>query len=145
MQVSLRGTTDSAFGIGQDIALPPAAVDLFEAEWFDALENLGNGGSAEGDKVRIAAHEADRAAIHHDLNDVPCEERAAPVRSARPMQNGSTIEMSPAVDERHPIPQLVGRSFPELKLWIIAHDPLTVGRVQVDGRAVEDAAPSDHG
>src|SRR6266446_3243288 len=85
-KISLRGTTDSAFGIGQDIALPQGAVDLFEGKRFDPLENLRNGGSGEWNKVRIATHEAHIATIHRDLNNVSGEQRAATVRPARPMQ-----------------------------------------------------------
>src|SRR5450432_4643558 len=57
-EVSLRGTTDNSFGIGEDIALPPAAVDLFEGKGFEPLDDSSNSGSGERDKVRIAAHEA---------------------------------------------------------------------------------------
>ena len=61
------------------------------------------------------------------------------------MQNGSAIEMSTAVDERHSIPQVVRCSFPELNVRIIAHDPCAVSRVQVDGRIIEGVAPFHHG
>jgi hypothetical protein len=112
---------------------PPRAIETVERVRRDHVRDALHRGSRQRDQVGVAVHEADVAAILHDLEDVPAQQGAAPLGARRPVQHRATREMASAVQQREPIPQLSGPALPEGEGGVGPHHPRSVGGVQIDG------------
>src|SRR5437762_12683908 len=108
-----------------------------------------NGSGSERNKIRVAAHKTDVAAVLRHGDDVARKQRAfAPATAGRcgPVQHRAAFEMSAAIDEREAVPKREGCSFPKLNARSRVrgtHDPFAVGSVQKDLR-VKTVGPFDH-
>src|SRR6266567_3712521 len=145
-QVALRRSRDRGFGVAQDIRLPPAAVDLIERQWFDSFDDSAYCRGSKRNEIWITSHEADVSAILHHGNNVACQQRAfAPAAAGRrwPVQHCATFEMSAAIDQREPIPERQGCSFPKVDARTFSHDPLSIFCMQKYLR-VKMVGPFDH-
>src|SRR5438034_4381852 len=148
-QIAFGRASHCDFSVGQDVRLPPAAVDVIEGEWFDSLDDVPYCRGSKRNKIWIASHEADVTAILHHGNDVAREQRAfAPAAAGLrwPMQHSAAFEMSAAVDQCEIIPERKGCSFPKLNTRSRVrgtHDPFAIGSMQKYLR-VETFRPFDH-
>src|SRR6266498_3154984 len=145
-QVPFGRLRDGGFGVGQDVRLPPAAVDLIERESFDSLDDAAYCRGSKRNEIWITSHKADVTAVLHHGNDVAGEQRAfAPAAAGRrrPMQHRAAFKMTTTVDEREIIPERKGCSFPELNARTPAHRPLAIGGMQ-KYFGIESLSPLDH-
>src|SRR5882724_4831830 len=97
-QIAFGRASDCDFSVGQDIRLPPAAVDVIEREWFDSLDDAAYCRGSKRNKIWITSHKADVTPILHDGNDVAREQGAFAISIYWPMQNGAAFKMTPAID-----------------------------------------------
>src|SRR5437763_8603552 len=100
-------------------------------------------GGAERNQIWITAHEAEVTPILHHCKDIACEQRSFAVRACRPVKNGDTFEMAPAVDQCKIIPKRKGCAFPKANTGTVTHDPRGLGGVEIELR-VEMLRPIDH-
>src|SRR5438552_5991380 len=128
-QVALRRSRDCGIRVGYNVHLPPTTIDLVERKRLECFKNATDSGGAERNQIWIAAHEAEVAPILHHRKDITCEQRTLAVGTRRPVTNGATFEMAPAVDQRQLIPKRKGCAFPKLNTRAFVHDPLAVGGV----------------
>src|SRR5438046_6992332 len=142
-KIAFGRARDRGFGVGQNVGLPPSAVNLIERKWFDRIGDAANCGWPERNQIRIAAHEADVTSVLRHGNNVTGEQRALAIRAGRPMQHGAAFEMSAAVNESNIVPKRERRSFPEFDTRALTHDPLSIFRAQEYLR-VETFRPFDH-
>ena len=145
-QVAVCRTRDRGFSIGQDVRLPPAAVDLIEREWFYSFDDSAYCRGSKRNEIWITSHEADVPPVLHDGNDIAREQRAfvpAAAGRRRPMQHCAAFEMTTTIDECEIVPKREGCSFPELNAGSFAHDPFVIGRMQKYLR-VESLGPLNH-
>src|SRR5438034_11563785 len=112
-QIAFGRASHCDFSVGQDVRLPPAAVDVIEGEWFDSLDDVPYCRGSKRNKIWIASHEADVTAILHHGNDVAREQGAFAIGTCRPVQHRASIKMSAAIDQRQTVPKRKRCSFPK--------------------------------
>ena len=139
--IALGGTLHRRFGVRGDEIVPPAAVETVEGKRFDRLEDAFDGSFVQGNHVGITVHETDVAPILRHLHCVAGEQRAASFRALRPVQYIRALEVTATADQREALQDGVCLAFPKDEGRVGAHDPLTVVRVPIDGRAVEGLTP----
>src|SRR5439155_20052517 len=145
-QIALGRACHGGFRVGQDVRLPPAAINFVEREWFDSLNDAAYCRGSKRNEIWITSHKADLTAGLHHGNDVAGEQRAfAPAAGGRrrPMQHRAAFKMTTTVDEREIIPERKGCSFPELNSRTPAHRPLAIGGMQ-KYFGIESLSPLDH-
>src|SRR6266496_3092002 len=142
-QVPFGRLRDGGFGVGQDVRLPPAAVDLIEREWFDSLDDAAYCRGSKRNKIWITSHKADVTAVLHHRNNVASEQCAFAVGARWPKQHRAACKMTAAIDQHEVIPERQSSSFPRLNSRTFAHDPFAVSGVQKNLR-VKMVGPFNH-
>jgi hypothetical protein len=76
------------------------SVDAIELKWLHGADDPADCGGVQRDQIWIAIHEADPAAIGHNLNDVPGQEDAAAPGTGGPVEHRAALKMAAAPNER---------------------------------------------
>src|SRR5262249_23160140 len=70
-KITSHGNIEQGLCVVSDVAIPPGAVDSIEGKRCNDVCDALDRGRIERNVVRIAVHEAHRAAVHRDHRNVP--------------------------------------------------------------------------
>src|SRR6188472_4112364 len=142
-RVTLRRALDRGLGVAGHEPLVPRSVQALEWVWLERRDHPLDRRGGQRDEVRVAAHEADPAAILHHLHDVAREQGAAALLAVRPVQDRAAREVPAEAQQRDAGLEHAGVAVPKNEAVVGAHHPLAVGNVEVHGR-IERAGVLDH-
>jgi nucleotide-binding universal stress UspA family protein len=159
--IPVGGTAYGGSAVLHDHPPPPPAVHPVERESLGPAGDVEDRSLIEWNEVWVAPHEAHPVAIGDDRDGVAGEQRAATLRSGRPVQHGRAIEVAADPGERHPrywlrlvIEQLDARRRPLDPLVVCARDEdasaervseFDIGGVEMRVRHADGANPAELG
>jgi nucleotide-binding universal stress UspA family protein len=159
--IPVGGTAYGGSAVLHDHPPPPPAVHPVERESLGPAGDVEDRSLIEWNEVWVAPHEAHPVAIGDDRDGVAGEQRAATLRSGRPVQHGRAIEVAADPGERQPrywlrlvIEQLDARRRPLDPLVVCARDEdasaervseFDIGGVEMRVRHADGANPAELG
>ena len=128
--------------VAADDPVPPTSVNAVEGIGAHGRRDPLDGRRRERNFIGIAPHEADEATVRDDGHGVAGEKGPAAFRPAGPVQDGASLEMAAALDQREAGHRREGLS-PVAHRRVGPHHPSPICLRNEDGRVAEGLAPFD--